>query len=105
MSGERRIACDGCFNVRDVGGYETTDGRRTRWRALLRSDDLCGLTPAGLATFRTLGVRSIVDLRGVAEVMEAVHPFGPPGAEVDGVGYWHWPLRDPADAVLARAVA
>ena len=104
MTGERRIVVDGCFNVRDVGGYETTDGRRTRWRALLRSDDLCGLTPDGLETFKTLGVRSIIDVRGLEEAALAPHPFGPPGADVAGVGYWHWPLRDPADVALERAV-
>lgn len=104
MSGERWIVCDGCFNLRDVGGYETTDGRRIRWRTLLRSDDLSGLTPGGLATFKALGVRSIVDVRGMEEVAAAAHPFGPSGAGVDGVGYWHWPLRDPADSALERAV-
>jgi hypothetical protein len=28
------------LNARDLGGYPTTDGGETRWRSLLRADDL-----------------------------------------------------------------
>jgi protein tyrosine/serine phosphatase len=101
---DRWIACDGCFNVRDVGGYETRDGARTRWRALLRSDNLCSLTADGLATFQSLGVRTIVDVRGMAEAASLVHPFGTGGLHAGSVEYRHWPLRDPDDRALERAV-
>ena len=43
----RRLAWKACYNVRDLGGYETADGRRIRCRALPRADDLCRLTPEG----------------------------------------------------------
>ena len=36
------------LNARDLGGYPTVDGSKTRWRSLLRSDDLAQLTLAGL---------------------------------------------------------
>src|SRR2546428_551568 len=45
----RHLAWDACRNVRDLGGYETVDGGQTRWRALLRADNLCRLTPQGQA--------------------------------------------------------
>ena len=37
----RDLGWPSCFNARDLGGYETVDGRRTRWRAIVRSDNLC----------------------------------------------------------------
>ena len=37
---DRRIPFEGLFNVRDLGGYETVDGRLTRWRRLYRADSL-----------------------------------------------------------------
>ena len=39
----RHLALDGTRNVRDVGGYPAANGRRTRWRTLLRSDELTTL--------------------------------------------------------------
>jgi protein-tyrosine phosphatase len=41
---ERLIALDGAVNFRDLGGYATNDGRRTRWRVLFRADGLGELT-------------------------------------------------------------
>lgn len=37
---ERSLAWDGCFNVRDLGGLETTSGRRTRHGAVVRPDNI-----------------------------------------------------------------
>jgi len=68
--GERRLSFQGCFNFRDVGGYRTTDGRRTRWRRLFRSDGLHGLTAAGRREVAGLSLASVIDLRTAAEVVE-----------------------------------
>ncbi|RUR73281.1 tyrosine-protein phosphatase [Chlorogloeopsis fritschii PCC 9212] len=43
---QRLLALEGCYNTRDIGGYETLDGKKTRWRTVLRSDSLHRLTPA-----------------------------------------------------------
>ncbi|MEZ4863982.1 MAG: tyrosine-protein phosphatase [Caldilineaceae bacterium] len=51
------------LNVRDLGGCRTKDGRETRWRSLLRADDLCRLTPEGEQALLDYGVRTIIDLR------------------------------------------
>jgi protein-tyrosine phosphatase len=56
------------LNARDLGGHSTTDGGRTRWRAFLRTDDLCHLTPEGERALREYGVRTVVDLRWPEEV-------------------------------------
>ena len=39
----RRIEIEGAFNVRDIGGYETADGRMTRWQTFLRADNVSTL--------------------------------------------------------------
>jgi protein-tyrosine phosphatase len=59
-------------NVRDLGGYPTSDGGTTRWRSVLRADDLVHLTPAGLQALLDFGLRSVIDLRWPEEV--AAHP-------------------------------
>lgn len=63
----RRLELEGVFNLRDVGGYPAVGGRTTRWRALLRSDALHRLDPAGGAVLAGLGLNTVVDLRTEAE--------------------------------------
>lgn len=65
---ERRIALQGAVNFRDLGGYATGDGRRTRWRTLFRADGLGDLTAADLEVLRDLGIRTVVDLRSGDEL-------------------------------------
>ncbi len=43
---KRRLRIPGSYNIRDLGGYETRDGRRTRWGRLLRADSLHRLDAA-----------------------------------------------------------
>jgi protein-tyrosine phosphatase len=64
----RRVAFEACFNFRDLGGYETGDGRRVRWGLLFRSDTLHRLTPSDADTFRALGLRTVIDLRSRMEI-------------------------------------
>ncbi len=45
MEPVRHLELDGAYNVRDLGGYETVGGRRTRWKTFLRSDGMHRLTP------------------------------------------------------------
>jgi protein-tyrosine phosphatase len=59
---ERLIRFDACFNFRDLGGYETDDGRRMRWRTLYRADTLHRLDGSDLEVFLGLRLRSIIDL-------------------------------------------
>src|SRR5690348_11472379 len=56
------------LNARDLGGYPTVDGSQTRWRSLLRSDDLAQLTPEGVQALADYGVRTVVDLRWAEEI-------------------------------------
>jgi protein tyrosine/serine phosphatase len=54
---------EGCDNVRDLGGLETTDGTTIRTGALVRADDLVKLRLEGWEALREHGVTRIVDLR------------------------------------------
>ena len=65
---ERHLRLAGTRNLRDVGGYPAGDGRRTRWRTLLRTDALDQLPPASQAALRDLGVRQVIDVRWGHEV-------------------------------------
>jgi protein tyrosine/serine phosphatase len=62
---ERLLTNDGVFNLRDLGGYETVDGRTVRWRTLFRGDGVHRLAPE---VFGELGVRSVLDLRTEGEI-------------------------------------
>jgi protein-tyrosine phosphatase len=43
----RHIEVEGGYNIRDLGGYPTSDGRVTRPRVLVRAGTLDHLTPRG----------------------------------------------------------
>lgn len=104
----RVLAWEGCFNVRDLGGLPTVDGRRTRPGALVRSDIVCRLTPAGRDQLLDHGIRTVVDLRFPTELERDVvpHPFRDGAA---GVDYVNAPInagRDPSrQAELSQAFA
>jgi protein-tyrosine phosphatase len=65
---ERDIALLDTFNLRDVGGYPTADGRRVRWRRLFRGAGLQRLSGQDLETVRELGIATAIDLRTADEV-------------------------------------
>jgi protein-tyrosine phosphatase len=63
VGAERRLPFEGILNFRDLGGYRTAAGGRTRWGKVFRADSLHQLTPADQAQFEGLGLRVIYDLR------------------------------------------
>lgn len=78
---ERRLPLDGPDNFRDLGGYETGDGRRVRWNRLYRSNDLSGLTGEDLQYLAGVGINLICDFRSERERTEAPdREFLPAGA-------------------------
>jgi len=72
------VPLEGGSNFRDLGGYRTRDGRAVRRGAVFRSAHLGNLTQVDRANLGRLGVRTIVDLRGVNEAAETPH-------RVDGI--------------------
>lgn len=60
---ERVMPLEGASNFRDLGGYRTADGGRTRWGLVFRADAPDRLTSADLAAIDRLGLRVAYDLR------------------------------------------
>jgi protein-tyrosine phosphatase len=71
VTADRHLDWDGCFNVRDLGGIRTADGRETRWGAVVRSDAPDQLTAAGWSALQSYGIRTVVDLRNDEERQDA----------------------------------
>ena len=67
VAAERRVLLEGTTNFRDLGGYATIDGRRTRWGCVFRSDAFHALTDDDVNRFGELGLRVIYDLRSDSE--------------------------------------
>jgi len=65
---DRTIELDLVFNVRDLGGLPTGDGRRTRRGLLFRADGVQRLAGADLERVRGLGLRTVIDLRTDREI-------------------------------------
>jgi protein-tyrosine phosphatase len=88
---DRRIPLRGPVNFRDLGGYETADGQRVRWRHLFRSDSLSPVTveDAELLTGE-LGLLAVIDLRTSKEVERE----GRGGLADVALHYHHIPLVD-----------
>jgi protein-tyrosine phosphatase len=88
---DRRIVLSRPVNFRDLGGYETADGRQVQWRRLYRSDSLSPVT-AGDAQLLTgeLGLLAVIDLRTGREVERE----GRGGLADVALHYHHIPLVD-----------
>jgi protein-tyrosine phosphatase len=61
------LECDAVPNLRDVGGYKTSDGRRIRVGLLYRSTALDRASDADLSRLRDRRIRTVFDLRTAAE--------------------------------------
>ena len=87
-------------NFRDAGGHETSGGGRMRRGILYRSDQPAGLGPDDESRLASLGLRTIYDLRTVAEV--AMEPgMTPAGARRIRLDV----LADEQDGAPARIIA
>ena len=67
MTSERRLPLKCCDNFRDLGGYETSDGRRVRWDRLYRTSDLSKLTRSDLDYLSQFDVKLVCDFRSERE--------------------------------------
>jgi len=78
----RRIRLAGCTNLRDLGGYRGHGGRRVRFGQVYRASSLASLTEEDLLAFGALGLRSIIDLRGVQESARMPSRLPEPSPEI-----------------------
>ena len=68
---ERHLVLKGSYNTRDLGGYDTVDGKKTRWGVFVRSDDVSFLSEHSQSKLIQYGIRTVVDLRSPEEL--AIH--------------------------------
>lgn len=65
---ERLLPLKKFCNFRDLGGYETRDGRMVKWGLFYRSESLSKLKGEDLEYFNTLGIKYVFDYRSLEEV-------------------------------------
>ena len=63
LAATRLLPLAGGRNFRDLGGYETEDGRTVKWGAVFRSGVMNRLTEEDYAYLSSLGIGSVYDLR------------------------------------------
>ena len=59
----REIHLEGTSNTRDIGGYQTSDGRTLRWGQISRSENLSRLTASDFQKLEEMGLKTVIDLR------------------------------------------
>ena len=82
---KRHLKIEGTFNTRDIGGYATQDGRKTRWGRFLRSDSLHQLPVKSQQALLDYGIRTIIDLRKSVDIQKLPNVF----FGSDKVTYYH----------------
>ena len=78
---ERLVALDGQPNFRDVGGYETTDGRSVKWGEVYRSGELPRLSEGDVAKLDELGIDTVVSFLTEKEIEARGRDRLPEGVE------------------------
>lgn len=68
---DRLLPIEGAYNVRDLGGYKTADGKRVKWQKVFRSGDLNHLTDTDLVCLNEIPIISFVDFRDSVEIATA----------------------------------
>lgn len=81
---DRILHWEGCTNVRDLGGLQTTDGSMTRFGRVVRSDTPSRLTEAGWEALYDYGIRTTVTLR-THGMQETELDFKSPYPQIDCV--------------------
>ncbi len=94
----RHFKFEKVLNFRDIGGIRAADGRQIRWGKIYRSGKLEELKAKEFKALKSLGVKTVVDLRTVGEVEHA--PDNLPAGE--GVNWFHVSISGITDADLQR---
>jgi protein-tyrosine phosphatase len=93
------VTFDALFNFRDLGGYETVLGARTRANRVFRSDGLHRCTADDLRRLAQIGIARVVDLRTARErtddgCFDHRHP---------SIDYRHVPILDEVGGIAGAS--
>jgi protein-tyrosine phosphatase len=64
----RHVPLDGQPNFRDLGGYETVDGRKVKWGQVFRSGELPRLSEGDIEQLEKLHIRTVVNFLTETEI-------------------------------------
>ena len=76
---EWHIELDGQSNFRDVGGYQTTDGRRVKWGEVYRSGELHKLSETDVVKLDAMGIKAVANFLTEREIKSRGHDRLPEG--------------------------
>lgn len=99
---DRELHWDACWNVRDLGGFATASGRRTRWKTIVRAGNLSKLTEAGRQALIDYGVGTVIDVRDPRECAVDLDQFHETGRWAGRVNYVSEPLISEAEWAAIR---
>jgi protein-tyrosine phosphatase len=85
---ERTLNLESVNNLRDIGGYQTSDGCGVKWGKVYRTGNLSRLNDHDLQYLGDLGISLVCDLRATAEMKDSPDRL-PPGS-----GYLHIPVYE-----------
>ncbi|MEH7249244.1 tyrosine-protein phosphatase [Neobacillus niacini] len=91
----RRLVMNGTYNVRDIGGYPTREGRYTQWGKFFRSDSIHQLPEESRKLLLQQGIGLIIDLRFPHEGSYQFH-------QELGIKYINISLHNPANLRTER---
>ncbi len=69
----RKLPFEQAHNFRDLGGYQSRDGRQLKWGMIYRTDKLSALSEEDQKYLQRLALRRIVDFRSDEERLSAPH--------------------------------
>jgi len=62
--GRRLIQLEQSINIRDLGGYTGLDHQKTKWKKIIRSEELNHLSDNDIKALENLGIKYVIDFRG-----------------------------------------
>lgn len=70
--GKRLIQLENSINIRDIGGYTGMNGRKIKWRKVIRSEELAHLSDKDVDYFAALRLKHVFDFRNAAKSQRQV---------------------------------
>lgn len=85
INNSRHIKFDGIHNFRDLGGYQSRDGRTVKWGNIYRSGQLFSPSQNDITKIYELQIKTIMDFRSHDEIKER------PNYSFQNTNYLHYP--------------